>query len=503
MDVKAICGAIQDSDADAIIVNLFENAQPGGATGAVDAALGGALQDLIAGGDFSGKAGQVAVLYPRGAIPARRVIVVGLGAQDNFTLDQARRAAAYAITKARELKAGRVATILHGAGAGGLDVEAAAQAVAEASLLALYTYRGYKKTDAENAFPNVLELCVFKEADLPAVQRGLVTAQAIASGVTLTRDLVNTPPNVCTPAYMAETATRLAEEVGLRVQVLEKGQMEALNMGALLGVARGSDSPPRFIILEHHSARAGELDTVVLVGKGVTFDTGGYNLKTSQGMGSMKGDMAGAAAVMGAMRAIALLDVPLHVVGLMPAADNMISGHAYRPQEVLTASNGVTIEVSNTDAEGRLLLADALVFAARFKPAAVVDIATLTGACVTALGAVAAGLFSTDDTLRDRLLSAADATAEKLWPLPLFAEYEKTIESDVADIKNSGGAATGVGASATFLKHFVDYPAWAHIDMAGLEFEAKDNPYMPGKGATGYGVRLLTEFVRRWRPKEH
>jgi leucyl aminopeptidase len=212
----------------------------------------------------------------------------------------------------------------------------------------------------------------------------------------------------------------------------------------------------------------------------------------------MKGDMAGAAAVIGAMRAVGALDVPLHVVGLAPASDNMISGRAYRPQEVVTASNGVTIEIISTDAEGRMLLADALVYAERFKPAAVVDIATLTGACYTALGGVAAGLFSTDDTLREALLSAADTTTEKLWPLPLFPEYEKAIESETADIKNSGGRGGGVGSSAIFLKHFVAFPAWAHIDMAGLGFGGKDNPYVPGKGATGYGVRLLTEFVRRW-----
>ena len=212
----------------------------------------------------------------------------------------------------------------------------------------------------------------------------------------------------------------------------------------------------------------------------------------------MKGDMGGGAAVIGAMKAIAGLKLPLHVVGLVPAADNMISGHAYRPSDVLTASNGVTIEIISTDAEGRLLLADALVYAGRYQPSAVVDIATLTGSCVTALGAnVAAGLFSTDDRLRDVLMGAASETAEKLWPLPLFPEYDKLIEATSADIKNSGGARGGVGTSAMFLKHFTDYPAWAHIDMASMMFDQPDNPYVP-KGATGYGVRLLTEFVRRW-----
>ncbi len=241
---------------------------------------------------------------------------------------------------------------------------------------------------------------------------------------------------------------------------------------------------------------------MVLVGKGVTFDTGGYNIKTGEGMSTMKGDMAGGAAVIGTLRAVAGLDVPLHVVGLVPTSDNMIGSHAYRPSEVITASNGVTIEIISTDAEGRLLLADALVYAGRYQPSAVVDIATLTGSCVTALGqGVAAGLFSTDDRLRDALMDAGTNTAEKLWPLPLFPEYDKTIESNTADIKNSGGARGGVGTSAMFLKHFTDYPAWAHIDMAGMMFDALDTPYSP-KGATGYGVRLLTEFVRGWAKGE-
>jgi leucyl aminopeptidase len=508
MDVQAIPGAIQESDADAIIINLFEGVQPGGATGAVDDALGGALRELIEGGDFSGEAGQVAMLYPRGEIPARRVIVVGLGQRGDFDADPrevVRHAAARATQKARDLKAGRVASILHGAGAGGLSVEEAAQATTEGALLGLYDYRGQKTAASPEALPQSLDLMIFHKEDVPAAQSGIRTAQAICSGVTLTRDMVNLPPNICTPAYMAQVARQVAEEVGLRVEVLDREQMEELGMGALLGVAQGSDTPPKFIILEHNGERADELDSIVLVGKGVTFDTGGYSLKTGENMGAMKNDMAGAGAVIGAMNAIGRLGVPLHVVGLAPAADNMISGHAYRPSEVVTASNGVTIEIISTDAEGRMLLADALVYAERFRPAAVVDIATLTGACMVALGqGVAAGLFSTDEALRDALLDAASATAERLWPMPLYAEYEKAIESETADIKNSGGRKSGVGSSATFLKHFVAHgleqsaPAWAHIDMAGMAIEAKDNPYVPNKGATGFGVRLMTEFVRRW-----
>ena len=500
--IQVVSGAIQNSDADTIIVNLFEDTQPGGATSAVDTALNGAISALIAGGDFTGKAGQTVVLYPGGAIPARRVLIVGLGQRDHFDADPAeavRRAAATAIQKARDLGAERVATILHGAGAGGLSAEVAAQAVVEGSLLGLYRYHGQKTEPPKPPDPHTLELTVFEPTDLPAVQRGAHTAETIAAGVVLTRDLVNLPPNICTPTYLAQTATQVADEVGLRVEVLGRKQMEALKMGALLAVAQGTDTPPQFIILEHNADRAEDLDTIVLVGKGVTFDTGGYSLKSKEGMSTMKTDMAGAAAVIGAMRAIGALDLPLHVVGLAPASDNMIGSHAYRPQEVFTASNGVTIEINSTDAEGRMLLADALVYAGRFNPVAVVDIATLTGACVVALGrGMAAGLFSTDDRLRETLLSAAQATAERLWPMPLFPEYEKQLKSQTADIRNSGERGGGVGSSATFLKHFVDYPVWAHVDMAGMAFDIPENPYIPAKSATGFGVRLFTEFVRRW-----
>ncbi len=500
--IQVVSGAIQNSHADTIIVNLFEDTQPGGATGAVDAAMQGAISALIAGGDFTGQAGRTAVLYPGGEIPARRVVIVGLGQRDRFDADPAeaaRRAAATAIQKARDLHAERVATILHGAGAGGLSAAAAAQVVVEGSLLGLYRYHGQKTEPLKPPDPQTLELMVFDPTDLPAVQQGAQIAEAIAAGVALTRDLVNLPPNICTPTYLAQTATQLAAEVGLRAEALDRKQMEALKMGALLAVAQGSDTPPRFIILEHNTDRAEELDTIVLVGKGVTFDTGGYSLKSKEGMRTMKTDMAGAAAVIGAMQVIGALDVPLHVVGLAPASDNMIGSHAYRPQEVFTASNGVTIEINSTDAEGRMLLADALVYAGRFHPVAVVDIATLTGACVVALGkGMAAGLFSTDDHLRETLLSAAQATGERLWPMPLFPEYEKQLESKTADIRNSGERGGGVGSSATFLKHFVDYPAWAHVDMAGMAFDIPDTPYIPAKSATGFGVRLLTEFVRRW-----
>ncbi|MBI5930856.1 MAG: leucyl aminopeptidase [Chloroflexi bacterium] len=498
MEVKAVVGTLQSLEADAIIVNLFENSELDEVTRAVDIALGGAIQDLIAAGDFTGKLGQITVLYPRGVIPARRVILVGLGDREKFKVDTTRRVAASAIQKARDLKARHVVSVIHGTGAGGLSVEVATQAVTEGSLMAIYGYYEQKSKEAPEALPQTLSLAGLDEADFASAEAGIRSGLAITTGVTITRDLVNMPPNFCTPAHMAEVAKQVATDVGLKVTVFEQAQMEALKMGALLSVSQGSDTPPRFIILEHNADRAEEFDTIVLIGKGVTFDTGGYSIKAADGMENMKNDMAGGGAVIGAMRAIGELNLPLHVVGIVPSVDNMISGNAFRPSEVVTASNGVTIEIISTDAEGRMILADALVFAERFKPTAVVDIATLTGACVVALGGIAAGLFSTSDVLRDTLMGAGEMTNEKLWPMPLLPEYEKLIESNTADIKNSGGRWAGACTAATFLKHFVSYPAWAHIDMAGMGMDAKDSsPYLP-KGATGYGVRLFVELVRRW-----
>jgi leucyl aminopeptidase len=288
----------------------------------------------------------------------------------------------------------------------------------------------------------------------------------------------------------------------MRCQVLNEQDTSELGMGAFLGVAQGSDEPAAFIVMEHNPGRK-DLDTVVLVGKGITFDTGGISLKPADKMDRMRGDMGGGAAVMGAMLAVGQLDLPLHVVGLVPATENMPGARAYKPGDVLTAMSGKTIEVINTDAEGRLILADALAYAARFAPKAVVDLATLTGACVVALGrGVAAGAFSTDDDLLSRLQRASEASGERIWPMPLYDEYLDSLKSLTADVSNTGGRFGGVGTSAMFLKQFAeDYP-WAHLDIAGMSFE--ERPGTPGrpaylqKGATGFGVRLLVQFLRSW-----
>ncbi|MCP4427027.1 MAG: leucyl aminopeptidase [Chloroflexi bacterium] len=495
MNVNVIQGSIQEQTADTLIVNLFDDVVvPSGATGAMDNALDGAISELIANGDISGKEGEVGVLYPRGVIAAKRVLVVGLGDRSAFDWEVIRKAAATAVKRARDLNAKQVATIVHGAGIGGLDAATAAQATVEGSLLALYRFDAPKKQGAQNEIDS-LTAVEFDESKLAEIERGVETAVAIAAGTTLARDLVNMPPNMATPTRLAQAAKEIAAAHGLKITVGGRKWAAKRKMGGFLAVAKGAGEPPKFIVLEHNGERD-DLDTVVLVGKGITFDTGGISLKPVAGMGKMKGDMGGAAAVLGAMEAIGRLNLPLRVIGIAPCTENMPDANAYRPADVITASNGKTIEIISTDAEGRMVLADGLVYAGRYQPKAVVDLATLTGANVIALGGQAAGLFSVDDGLRDKMVAAGTAVHERVWPMPLWDDYKKAIKSDVADMKNGGGRFGGVATSAVFLKEFTDYP-WMHLDIAGMAMIEKEKAYIPA-GGTGFGVRLLLEFLRNW-----
>ena len=510
MEIRVIAGGIQATKDELIVVNLFEGVEtPGGATGAVDKALGervgaaGAISEAIAAGDFRGKRGEVAVFYPRGAIPARRVLVVGLGPQDGFSLEAVRWAAAAAPKKARSLGVGSFSSVVHGGGAGGFSLEQAAQAVVEGTLLGLYRYQELKNKPPDRPDPERFALVQFDPAKVPAVEAGARAGQIVAEAACLARDLVNRPANYATPTDLADVALDIAgEHDHMRCQVLSEDDAAELKMGSFLGVAQGSDEPAAFIIMEHNPGRD-DLDTVVVVGKGITFDTGGISLKSAEKMDRMRGDMGGGAAVLATMAAIGYLDLPLHIVGLVPATENMPSARAYKPGDVLVAMNGKTIEVINTDAEGRLILADALAYAARFEPKAVVDLATLTGACVVALGrGRAAGLFSTDENLVTRLQAASETTNERLWHMPLYDDYLDSLESLTADLSNSGGRFGGAGASAIFLQQFAEGYPWAHLDIASMSFEerrgsAKRPAYLQ-RGGTGFGVRLMVQFLRDW-----
>jgi leucyl aminopeptidase len=498
MRIEVVTGALQTVTAQAIVVNLFEDVTiPGGATGAVDQALGGQIQALIAGGDFRGKRNEIAVLYPNGALPAQRVILVGLGKREKFTPDVIRQAAGTAAKKARDLGVTHLYTIIHGAGIGDVAPELAAEATVEGTLLGLYRFHELK-TQLEEARPDLdaLTLVELNAARVPALEAGARAGQIVAESTLLARDLVNRPANIATPTHIAEAAERMAGETGLRCEVLDKATLEALGMYTLLSVNRGGDEPARMVILEHNAGRD-DLPVVVLVGKGITFDTGGISLKPSADMHRMKGDMGGAAAVISALRAAALFDVPLRVVGLAPLTENMPDAHATKPGDVVRSLKGLTVEILNTDAEGRLILADALTYAGTFEPAAVFDIATLTGGRVVALGEHAAAVMG-DEALIARLRAAGDATYERVWPLPLFEEYGEQLKSTVADVANVGGRAASSITAGYFLSKFVpDSVPWVHIDIAGLDQTEKDLPYTP-KGATGYGVRLLVELLRHW-----
>ncbi len=503
MNIVVQQSGIQSIVADTIIVNLFEGVtHPGGATGAVDAALGGAITDVIAGGDLKGKPGETVVLYSRGAVPARRVIVVGLGHADKFDMEGVRESSGAAIKQAAKLGAVNVATIVHGGGIGGLDVTAAAQAVVEASMLALYQYDAprSKKDDDDLGSVETLTLVEFDRSKIEGIRAGAQAGQIIAESVYLARTLSNQPSNVATPTAIAAAAQRASAEAGLTCELLDEAQMRDLGMNALLAVTQGAEQPAKFIIMKYNSPQAQTRQPVVLVGKGVAFDTGGYSLKSSTGMVGMKGDMTGASAVIGAMRAIGLLKGDVPVVGLVPTVENVISATAYKPNDVFIAKNGVSIEIISTDAEGRMILADALCYAADFNPAAVIDVATLTGGKVIALGERTNGLFCDDKALREALLAAGKTVGEPLWPLPLDSAYDRQIKSDVADIKNTGGRTASAVTAARFLAHFVDEYPWAHLDIAGSEFysggpEQTPRSYMT-KGATGTTVRTLVEFIR-------
>ncbi len=480
-----------------LVVNLFEGVtQPTGATGAVDAALDNVISRLIADKEVTGKLNEVTVLHTLGRIPAQRVAVVGLGKKEELTADRVRQAAGSAARRAQQLNLQRYATIAHG-GQAGLSPAESAQATVEGSLLATYQYLRFK-TAKEDIPPGVGEMVIVErdQAKISQMEPGARKGQVLAEAASLARDLSNGPGNLVTPTELSEEARRVAQRNGFACEVLGPDEMRNLKMGALLGVAQGSAQPPRLIVMRYNGAGP-EAQTLAIVGKGITFDSGGISIKPGERMEEMKHDMSGAAAVIGAMQAISALRLPVNVLGVAPATENMPSGTAYKPGDVLTALNGKTIEIINTDAEGRVILADALAYAAQQGAAAIVDLATLTGACVVALGNFATGAISNSDRLVTALIEVGERTGERIWRLPGWDDYKELIKSDIADVKNTGGRSGGAITGALFLTHFIDGKPWVHLDIAGTAYVDKERPYNP-KGATGVGVRLLAEFAEVW-----
>ncbi|NLV73888.1 MAG: leucyl aminopeptidase [Chloroflexi bacterium] len=482
MQVSIVTTAIKSLKSPVLIAGLFSDAvtQPVNLETLVDAAI-------LA--DFKAKPCQTLTVYPKtGSI--ERIVLVGLGEQASCTLDTVRCAAGTGVRVVTELGLSALAIPLWKVA--GIDPQQMAQTLVEGLILGSYTFNELKSEPKTQALAEIS--LVATTASKAAATHGAAEGQIIAESVCLARNLSNLPANYLTPTMLADIAERVAAEVGLRAEVLGEAQMAELGMGAILGVAQGSDEEAKFVILEHNAGRS-DLPAYVVVGKGINFDSGGIQIKGAEGMGAMKGDMSGAADTLAILRNAALLSLPLHVVGLIPCTENLPDGRAYKPGDVLKSMSGITIEVISTDAEGRLILADALTYAKRYEPRAVVDLATLTGACVIALGTSMAALLSNNPELTGALKAAAAETGEKVWELPLEPEYEELIDSDIADIMNVGGRPAGTITGGLFLGRFAKEFPWAHLDIAGKELSPKTSGYTV-KGGTGYGVRLVTAWLR-------
>ena len=477
--------------ADLLAVTVAQGGELGAGADAVDAALDGGLATFIEETGFEGKLGETLAVPTAGKLRAKAAVLVGVGDPDDLTLDGLRRAAAAIARRANKVVS--LATTLVDA-APELDRVEATQAVAEGLALGAYQFLDYRSDPK----PTKLKKVVIMGADGTAVKSAAARGAAIADAVMWARDIINLPSKEKPPAAFAAEARKLLRGKGVSVQVLDVPQMKALALGGVLGVGQGSDQGPRFLKITYSPAGA-RGKPLAFVGKGVVFDSGGLSLKTGAGMETMKCDMSGGAAVVAAMSALQALGVKTRVYGYVPLVENMPSGHAIRPGDVLRIRNGKTVEVLNTDAEGRLILADALSLASEDKPAAVVDLATLTGACVVALGEKIAGLMGNSDAWIDQVRGAADRVGERVWPLPLPADYRKGIESPVADIKNVGPREGGTLTAGLFLQEFVDNVPWAHLDIAGPAFIGAEDGYLP-KGGTGFGVRTLLELASTFEP---
>jgi leucyl aminopeptidase len=472
------------SATDCLVVGLFADGQLSPSGQAVDRASGGKLAALVGRGDLSGKTGRSALLPDVPGVKAPRVLVVGLGDTGKFAVPQYLKAVADAVRALKTGPARHALLTLTELAVPGRDAGWNLRQAAIAADHAAYSYTATRSR--KNGEDGLTALTLLGDtAHKPAFEHGV----AIAAGVELARELGNLPPNICNPAYLADTARRIAaEHANVEVEILERADMEKLGMGSLLAVARGSANAPKLIVLKYTGAANARPHA--LVGKGITFDTGGINLKVQGGIEEMKFDMCGAATVIGSFAAVAKMKLPLNLVTVVPAVENMPDADAYRPSDILTSMSGKTIEVGNTDAEGRLILCDALTYVQRFEPQATVDVATLTGACVVALGKFAAGLMSKHDDLADELLAAGETVFDRAWRLPLWDEYQTQLESAFADVYNIGGKNAGAVTAGCFLSRFTEGQRWAHLDIAGVS---------NGEGrkglATGRPVGLLTQWL--------
>ncbi|MDP2832265.1 MAG: leucyl aminopeptidase [Pseudomonadota bacterium] len=490
MEFSIKSGSPEKQRSACVVVGVFDHRKLSFAGEVIDHAAQGYLADILRRGDMDGKLGATLLLHHVPGLLCDRVLLVGLGKEREFRDKNYRDAVRAAIKALSDTGVGEAALYLSEIPVKkrdlGWNVEQAVLVAEET----LYRFEQMKsKPEESKRTLRRLTLAVSRRGELPTGEAAAQRGQAIAAGMKLAKDLGNLPGNICTPNYLAAQAEEMAKTQGFAVEVLDQAAIEKLGMGSFLSVARGSDEPPRFIILRHQGGEKSQ-KPIVLVGKGITFDSGGISLKPGADMDEMKYDMCGAASVLGTFRALAMLKLPLNVVGLIPTCENMPNGRANKPGDVVTSMSGQTIEILNTDAEGRLILCDALTYAERFEPACVVDIATLTGACVIALGHHTSGLLANDDALARELLHAGEVSNDRCWQLPLFEEYEEQLKSNFADMANIGGRPAGTITAAAFLGKFTKKYDWAHLDIAGTAWKSGKE-----KGSTGRPVPLLVHFL--------
>ncbi len=460
----------------------------------LDRALGGALSKLVQSKEFEGKANEVLLYHTQDKVPAKRLVLVGLGKKNEVTLETIRQAMGSAAKRVRQAKVGSFAVVLPTVKPGKMSWIEVAQAMVEGAILGSYQFTAYRSEVASGQDVTEMKILAQQKDQLRQVTEGIRRGIATAEATVFVRDLCNHPSNVLTPTRVADEAKTIAKTEGIAIKILEQKEMEQLGMGALLGVSRGSQEPPKFIILEYNGTKKKDERPVVLVGKTITFDTGGISLKPAENMEHMKADMTGGAEVLASIRAAARLKLPLRLISILPVAENMPGGRAMKPGDIVTTLSGKTVEVQNTDAEGRLILADGLAYAMRYNPAALIDIATLTGACVVALGQFAIGMFGTDQSLKEQVRKSGQKAGERVWEMPLWEEYFEQLKSDVADMRNIGGRGGGMITAALFLSKFVGDCPWVHLDIASTDWSERERAYIP-KGPTAIGTRLLVQYL--------
>jgi len=492
MQVNTKKADIQNIDVPLVILGFFEEAKNDLMLKEIQDIIG----DVVELGDFTGKESKTTIIYTKGTIPSKRVMLVGLGNEEKFSLETIRKVMGNISRKARDLDVKNIGVSLNHLMRNKFSVINTSEAIVQSLIMGSFQNLDYRTENLEK-YKHLEKILVFSsDADESEMEEGVKSGQIIAESVNLCRKLAWGPANYINPTKLANEALRL-EKFGIKIKVFDRDEAKKIGLTSFLAVAQGTEEPPKFIIMEY-GANIENVDTVALIGKAITFDSGGITIKPGSGMERMKADMTGGAVVIATMEAVARLGINLHIIGIVPATDNMPSGKAYHPGDIIKSYSGHTIEVISTDAEGRMVLNDALTYAAKhYQPKAMFDFATLTGAMMVALGEHAIGYFSNHDFIVDKLEEASDRSGEKIWRMPLWEVYDQQLKSDVADMKHTGGRPGGAITAARFLSKFTMDVPWAHLDIAGVMEQEKDKDYNP-KGSKGPAVRLIIDVLRNW-----